>query len=152
MKFQQELYIFPYNLLLVICSFCYSRVSYLPPKSLCQMEYAPLDLHIGKEQAKNTPKSLFKIDGYLADLRIKRKHLKDWLQDLYKKKRYCLNNSSWNNRSLTCHLNSRIRKSLLRLLSYDYWKQTWKQKMIFQSEIVTWTREMDTHLTLSTLR
>ena len=23
-----------------------------------------------------------------------------------KKKRYCLNNSSWNNRSLTCHLNS----------------------------------------------
>jgi len=41
------------------------------------MEYAPLDLHIGKEQAKNTPKSLFKIDGYLADLRINRKHLKD---------------------------------------------------------------------------
>ena len=33
------------------------------------MENTPLDLYVGKEQAKNTPQSLFKIDGYLADLR-----------------------------------------------------------------------------------
>ena len=46
------------------------------------MENTPLDLYVGKEQAKNTPQSLFKINGYLADLGINSEHLKDWLQDL----------------------------------------------------------------------
>ena len=38
------------------------------------MEYTSLALHIGKEQEKSTPQSLFKIHCYLADLRMNRKH------------------------------------------------------------------------------
>ena len=39
--------------------------TYLPPKSSSPMEYTSLDLSVRKELPKNTPESLFKVDGYL---------------------------------------------------------------------------------------
>lgn len=48
--------------------------SYLPPKSLGPMENTAFDPSVRKELPKNTPESLFKVDCYLADLRVNRKH------------------------------------------------------------------------------
>ena len=38
------------------------------------MEYTSLDPSVRRELPKNTPESLFKVDGYLADLRVNREH------------------------------------------------------------------------------
>ena len=50
------------------------------------MKYTPLDPSVRKELLKNTPESLFKVDGYLADLRVNREHPQD-----YEKKERTLN-------------------------------------------------------------
>jgi len=39
------------------------------------MEYTPIDPSVREELPKNTSESLFKVDGYLADLRVNREHL-----------------------------------------------------------------------------
>jgi len=48
--------------------------SYLPPESLGPMKDTSFDPSVRKKLPKNIPESLFKVDGYLTDLRVNREH------------------------------------------------------------------------------